>query len=40
VLEDAGEAILAGMTKPLPVDKLAGLGLGLARAVAGMHRRG
>jgi predicted ATPase/signal transduction histidine kinase len=40
VLEDAGAASLAGMTKPLPVDNLVGLGLGLARAVAGMHRRG
>ena len=40
VLEDAGEASLAGMTKPLPAVELAGLGLGLARAVAGMHRRG
>ncbi len=40
VLEDAGEASLAGMTKPLPADKLVGFGLGLARAVAGMHRRG
>ncbi len=40
VLEDAGEVSLAGMTKPLPADKLAGLGLGLARAVAGMHERG
>ena len=28
VLEDAGGASLAGMTKPLPVRKLAGLGLG------------
>src|SRR5689334_2807298 len=40
VLEDAGGASLAGMTKPLPAGKLAGLGLGLARAVAGMHRQG
>ena len=40
VLDDAGEASLAGMTKPLPADELAGLGLGLARAVAGMHHRG
>ena len=40
MLEDAGGASLAGMTKPLPVDELVGLGLGLARAVAGMHRRG
>jgi serine/threonine protein kinase len=28
------------MTKPRPVDMLTGLGLGLARAVAGMHQRG
>src|ERR1700740_3420015 len=40
VLEDAGEASLAGVTRPLPAGELAGLGLGLARAVAGMHRRG
>jgi AAA ATPase domain/Protein kinase domain len=40
VLEDAGEANLAGMTKPLAVEELTGLGLGLARAVAEMHRRG
>ena len=40
VLEDAGGASLAGVARPLPADKLAGLGLGLARAVAGMHRRG
>ena len=40
VLEDAGGASLAGVTKPLPAVDLAGLGLGLARAVAGMHRRG
>jgi hypothetical protein len=40
VLEDAGGASLAGMTRPLPSVELAGLGLGLARAVAGMHRRG
>jgi signal transduction histidine kinase len=40
VLEDAGEVSLAGLATPLPADNLAGLGLGLARAVAGMHRRG
>src|ERR1700739_3364150 len=40
VLGDAGAASLAGMTKPLSVDSLVGLGLGLARAAAGMHRRG
>ena len=40
VLEDAGEASLAGRARPLPADQLLALGLGLARAVAGMHRRG
>ena len=40
VLEDAGAESLAGMTGPLPAGDLAGLALGLARAVAGMHRRG
>jgi signal transduction histidine kinase len=40
VLQDAGAASLAGMSRPLPADELAGLGLGLARVVAGMHRRG
>ena len=40
VLEDAGEASLASMAKPLPAGELAGLALGLARAVAGMHERG
>ncbi len=40
VLEDAGGLSLAGVTGPLPAGELAGLGLGLARAVAGMHRRG
>ena len=40
VLEDVGGASLAGMTKPLPTGQLAGLGLGLSRAVARMHRRG
>ena len=40
VLQDAGEVSLAGLARPLPADDLAGLGLGLARAVAGMHRRG
>src|ERR1700733_7365335 len=40
VLEDAGGASLAGTTKPLPAGELAGLGLRLARAVAGMHHRG
>jgi hypothetical protein len=40
MLEDAGEASLASVTKPLPAGELAGLWLGLARAVAGMHHRG
>ncbi len=40
VLEDAGGASLAGLARPLPAGKLAGLGLRLARAVAGMHQRG
>src|ERR1700759_2025701 len=40
VLQDAGEASLAALARPLPVDELAGLGLGLARAGARMHHRG
>ncbi|HEV3292908.1 MAG TPA: AAA family ATPase, partial [Streptosporangiaceae bacterium] len=40
VLADHGETNLAGMTKPLAAEDLTGLGLGLARAVAEMHRRG
>ncbi len=40
VLEDAGGVSLAGLAGPLPAGELAGLGLELARAVAGMHRRG
>src|SRR5271166_4048529 len=40
VLADAGGTSLAEAGKPLPVDDLAGLAVGLARAVAGMHRRG
>src|ERR1700756_3127063 len=40
VLVDAGAASLAGQEKPLAVADLIGLGLGLGRAVAGMHRRG
>ena len=40
VLEDAGGASPAGLTKPLSAGELAGLGLRLARAVAGMHHRG
>jgi len=40
VLEDVGGTNLAGMGTPLTVDDLARLAAGLARAVAGMHRRG
>ena len=40
VLEDVGDTSLAGMVKPLVIDDLIGLGLGLAWAVAGMHSRG
>jgi predicted ATPase/signal transduction histidine kinase len=40
VLADVGGTSLAGRARPLDVDELIGLGLGLARAVAGMHRRG
>jgi signal transduction histidine kinase len=40
VLADAGGTSLAGLAGPLPAGELAGLGLGLARAVAGMHRQG
>src|ERR1700759_2008607 len=40
VLEDAGAASLAGLAGPLPAGEVADLGVGLARAVAGMHRRG
>jgi len=40
VLEDAGTASLAGQAGPLAAPDLTGHGLGLARAVAGMHRRG
>src|SRR6201996_43545 len=40
VLEDAGAASLAGLAGPLPAGEVAGLGLGLAMAVAGVHRRG
>ena len=40
VLADAGGTSLAGLAKPLPADDLAGLAVGLARAVAGMHARG
>ena len=40
VLADAGETSLAGLAKPLPADDVVRLGVGLARAVAGMHARG
>ena len=40
VLADVGGTSLAGLAKPLAVDVLIGLAVGLARAVAGMHRRG
>jgi serine/threonine protein kinase len=40
VLADHGQVSLAGMTMPLAADDLAGLGLRLTRAVAGMHHRG
>jgi predicted ATPase/signal transduction histidine kinase len=39
-LADAGETTLAGLAKPLDVDELIRLAGKLARAVAGMHRRG
>jgi signal transduction histidine kinase len=40
VLADVGAISLAGVPKPLDVDELIGLAVRLARAVAGMHRRG
>ncbi|MEV0071318.1 AAA family ATPase [Amycolatopsis sp. NPDC050768] len=40
VLADVGGTNLSGLSKPLPVDVLVGVALGLARAVAAMHRRG
>ena len=40
VLADVGGTSLAGLAKPLAVDVLIGLAVGLAQAVAGMHRRG
>ncbi|WP_432989908.1 AAA family ATPase [Dactylosporangium sp. CA-233914] len=40
VVEDVGGSCLADLPKPLTVDDLVGLAVGLARAVAGMHRRG
>ncbi|MFR9803682.1 AAA family ATPase [Pseudonocardia sp. RS010] len=39
VLADGGTS-LEGLAGPLPVDVLIGLAVGLAQAVAGMHRRG
>jgi signal transduction histidine kinase len=40
VLADSGGTSLSGMAKPLPAGELIELAAGLARAVAGMHRRG
>ncbi len=40
VLADTGGVSLAAVATPLAAGELAGLGLGLARAVAGMHRAG
>jgi len=40
VMADVGGACLDGLAKPLVVDDLIELAVGLARAVAGMHRRG
>ena len=40
VMADSGGSNLAGLTKPLAADDLARLATGLARAVAGIHRRG
>jgi predicted ATPase/signal transduction histidine kinase len=40
VLADAGGTSLAGLAKPLAMDDLVGLAVGLARAVGEMHRRG
>jgi len=40
VLADAGGMSLAGLRQPMPADDLIALGLGLSRAVAGMHRAG
>ncbi|QRP46879.1 AAA family ATPase [Amycolatopsis sp. FDAARGOS 1241] len=40
VLADAGDTNLAEVPEPLPADILIGVGLGLARAVAAVHRRG
>ncbi|MEU7872905.1 AAA family ATPase [Dactylosporangium sp. NPDC049140] len=40
VVTDVGGTCLAELAKPLAVDDLIGLAVGLARAVAGMHGRG
>jgi hypothetical protein len=40
VVEDVGGTSLVGQAKPLAVDDLIGFAVELARAVAGMHRRG
>jgi serine/threonine protein kinase len=40
VLADAGDASLADRAGPLPAGELTGLAVALARAAAGMHRRG
>ncbi|WP_426502562.1 AAA family ATPase [Dactylosporangium sp. McL0621] len=40
VMQDVGGVCLAGLAKPLAVDDLVGFAVGLARAVAGMHRQG
>jgi signal transduction histidine kinase len=40
VVADAGRTSLAGVAKPVAVDDLIRLGVKLAAAVAGMHRRG
>jgi serine/threonine protein kinase len=39
MLADAGDRTLADLRKPVPAGDLAGFALGLARAVAGLHRR-
>jgi predicted ATPase/signal transduction histidine kinase len=40
MLADAGRTSLADAAKPVAVDELTGLAMGLGRAVAGIHRRG
>ncbi|HET9516349.1 MAG TPA: AAA family ATPase, partial [Actinoplanes sp.] len=39
VLTDVGRVSLARLTTPVPAEEVVGLGLGLARTVAGMHAR-